>query len=116
MRPPEPGIHLPSQQTLRLGYGTRLTLDIRRGRLFGLLGPNGSGKTEEAPCFGQYQQLTNMVRHEPGRFEIDRHFELLRNAGFSHPISLAHFEPNIEDPKGSENHACIFCRSVTGAD
>jgi SAM-dependent methyltransferase len=46
--------------------------------------------------------------YEPGRFEIDRHFELLRNAGFSDPKSLAHLEPNIEDPKGFQNYACIL--------
>jgi SAM-dependent methyltransferase len=46
--------------------------------------------------------------YEPGRFEIDRHFELLREAGFSDPRSLAHFEPNIVDPKGFENYACIM--------
>ena len=44
---------------------------------------------------------------EAGRFELDRHFELLRSAGFSDPVSLAHLEANIEDPKGSENYACI---------
>lgn len=46
--------------------------------------------------------------YEPGRFEIDRHFELLRGAGFSNPRSLAHLEPNIKDPKGFENYACIL--------
>ena len=45
---------------------------------------------------------------EPGRFAIGRHIELLRQAGFSDPKSLAHFEPNIEDPKGHENYACLF--------
>jgi hypothetical protein len=45
--------------------------------------------------------------YEPGRFEIGRHLELLRKAGFAHPRSLAHFEPNIADPKGFENYACI---------
>jgi SAM-dependent methyltransferase len=45
---------------------------------------------------------------EPGRFEIDRHFKLLRDAGFSSPKSLAHLEPNIQDPKGFENYACIL--------
>jgi len=44
---------------------------------------------------------------EGGRFEIHRHLELLRNAGFSGPKALEHFEPNIEDPKGFENYACI---------
>ena len=46
-------------------------------------------------------------KFEAGRFEIERHFELLRSAGFSNPMSLAHLEPNIEDPKGFENYACI---------
>jgi len=46
--------------------------------------------------------------YEPGRFAIDRHLELLRDAGFSNPKSLAHFEPNIKDPKGHENYACIL--------
>jgi SAM-dependent methyltransferase len=45
--------------------------------------------------------------YEPGRFAIDRHLELLRGAGFSAPKCLEHFEPNIEDPKGSENYACF---------
>ena len=45
--------------------------------------------------------------YEPGRFEIGRHFELLRRAGFSNPASLAHFEPNIVDPTGSQNYACL---------
>lgn len=46
--------------------------------------------------------------YEAGRFEIARHLELLREAGFSNPGSLAHLEPNIEDPKGHENYACIL--------
>jgi SAM-dependent methyltransferase len=45
--------------------------------------------------------------YEPGRFEIDRHFELLRKAGFSHPKSLAHLEPNIESPTSAQNYACL---------
>jgi SAM-dependent methyltransferase len=46
--------------------------------------------------------------YEPGRFAIGRHLELLRHAGFSDPKSLAHFEPNIANPKGFENYACIL--------
>ncbi len=45
--------------------------------------------------------------YEPGRFEISRHFELLRQAGFSDPKSLAHLEPNIEKPTAAENYACL---------
>ena len=45
--------------------------------------------------------------YEPGRFEIERHFELLRNAGFSYPKSLAHFEPNTQTPTAAENYACL---------
>ena len=45
--------------------------------------------------------------YEPGRFEIHRHIELLRRAGFSAPKSLAHLEPNIENPTTAENYACL---------
>ena len=45
--------------------------------------------------------------YEPGRFEIGRHFELLRQVGFSDPKSLAHLEPNIESPSAAENYACL---------
>ena len=45
--------------------------------------------------------------YEPGRFEIRRHIELLRQAGFSDPKSLAHLEPNIESPTAAENYACL---------
>jgi SAM-dependent methyltransferase len=51
--------------------------------------------------------LGTTFEYEAGRFEIDRHLELLRNAGFSNPSCLAHFEANIDDPKGFENYACI---------
>jgi SAM-dependent methyltransferase len=45
--------------------------------------------------------------YEPGRFEIGRHIELLHQAGFSDPKSLAHLEPNIENPTAAENYACL---------
>jgi SAM-dependent methyltransferase len=46
--------------------------------------------------------------YEAGRFTIDRHLELLRAAGFSDPRSLAHLEPNIDNPQGHENYACLL--------
>ena len=45
--------------------------------------------------------------YEPGRFEVGRHLELLRNAGFSDPQSLAHFEQNLKDPTSAQNYACL---------
>ena len=45
--------------------------------------------------------------YEPGRFEIGRHIELLRQARFSDPKSLAHLELNIESPTAAENYACL---------
>jgi SAM-dependent methyltransferase len=45
--------------------------------------------------------------YEPGRFEIGRHLELLRVAGFADPRSLAHLEPNIENPTSAQNYACL---------
>jgi SAM-dependent methyltransferase len=45
--------------------------------------------------------------YEPGRFEIARHLELLRKVGFSEARSLAHLEPNIENPTAAQNYACL---------
>jgi hypothetical protein len=45
--------------------------------------------------------------HEPGRFEIERHFELLCKAGFADPKSVAEFEVNIESPTAAQNYACL---------
>lgn len=45
--------------------------------------------------------------YEPGRFEIDSHLELLGRAGFAEPVSLAHFELEIEHPTAAQNYACL---------
>ena len=45
--------------------------------------------------------------YEPGRFEVSRHLELLRKAGFSDPKSLAYLELNLKDPTPAENYACL---------
>jgi SAM-dependent methyltransferase len=45
--------------------------------------------------------------YEPGRFEINRHLDLLREAGFRNPDSIAHLEPNIENPTTAQNYACL---------
>jgi SAM-dependent methyltransferase len=45
--------------------------------------------------------------YEPGRFEVRRHIELLRNAGFSDPKSLAYLEQNLKDPTPAQNYACL---------
>ncbi len=45
--------------------------------------------------------------YEPGRFEIGRHIELLRKAGFSDPKSLAQFEHNLDNPTAAQNYACL---------
>jgi SAM-dependent methyltransferase len=44
---------------------------------------------------------------EPGRFEIGRHLELLRAAGFADPRSLVHLEANTENPTPAQNYACL---------
>jgi ABC-2 type transport system ATP-binding protein len=46
-----------SVQDLRVRYGAtvavdRISLDIRRGEIFGILGPNGAGKTTTVECIG----------------------------------------------------------------
>jgi len=46
--------------------------------------------------------------YEAGRFEIGRHLELLRHAGFQNPASLALYEHNIENPTSAQNYACLM--------
>jgi SAM-dependent methyltransferase len=48
--------------------------------------------------------------YEPGRFEIARHLDLLREAGFKNPTSLFHFEREIEQPTAAQNYACLVAR------
>jgi SAM-dependent methyltransferase len=46
--------------------------------------------------------------YEPGRFEISRHLELLREAGFRNPTLLAEFEQEIDNPTAAQNYACLM--------
>jgi SAM-dependent methyltransferase len=46
--------------------------------------------------------------YEPGRFEVDRHLDLLRLAGFQNPKSLALFEHNLDSPTAAQNYACLI--------
>jgi len=46
--------------------------------------------------------------YEPGRFEVSRHLDLLRQAGFRNPILLADFERNIDSPTAAQNYACLM--------
>jgi SAM-dependent methyltransferase len=45
--------------------------------------------------------------YEAGRFEIGRHLDLLRQAGFADPESLQHFEPELITPTAAQNYACL---------
>jgi len=49
--------------------------------------------------------------YEPGRFTIARHLDLLREAGFTHPASLHHFELETERPTAAQNYACLVAPS-----
>ena len=46
--------------------------------------------------------------YEPGRFEVARHLELLRRAGFNEPALLALFEHNLDHPTSAQNYACLI--------
>ena len=46
--------------------------------------------------------------YEPGRFEVDRHLDLLRLAGFQNPKSLALFEHNLDSPTAAQNYAYLI--------
>ena len=47
---------------------------------------------------------------EPGRFEVARHLELLREAGFAEPASLHHFEHVVDKPTAAQNYVCLAAR------
>jgi hypothetical protein len=46
--------------------------------------------------------------YEPGRFEVGRHLELLGQAGFKEPASLAMFEHNLDHPTAAQDYACLI--------
>lgn len=46
--------------------------------------------------------------YEAGRFEVARHLDLLRQAGFARPSVLQHFEPEIDNPTAAQNYACLL--------
>ena len=45
--------------------------------------------------------------YEPGRFEIEKHVEILRRTGFNAPECLALFEEEHESPTAAQNYACL---------
>jgi SAM-dependent methyltransferase len=45
--------------------------------------------------------------YEAGRFEVTRHLELLRQAGFADPTCLQRFEVEIPTPTAAQNYACL---------
>lgn len=46
--------------------------------------------------------------YEAGRFEVHQHLQLLRQAGFENPSSLALFEHNLDNPTAAQNYACLM--------
>ncbi|NOG72756.1 trans-aconitate 2-methyltransferase [Roseicella sp. DB1501] len=46
--------------------------------------------------------------YEAGRFEVAGHLDLLRQAGFTDPRSLQHFEIEIDNPTAAQNYACLL--------
>lgn len=79
---------------LRVRYGQHLavddlSLDVRRGELFGFLGPNGAGKTTTI------RTLTGMLRYESGRVEV---------AGHALPDQLHHAKRRFGYVPDTENH------------
>jgi len=47
---------------------------------------------------------------EPGRFEVSRHLELLRSAGFARCACLERFEVKIKSPTPAQNYALLAGR------
>ena len=47
---------------------------------------------------------------EGGRFPVEKHLELLGNAGFASVSCLSIFEEEIQNPTAAQNYACILAR------
>jgi SAM-dependent methyltransferase len=47
------------------------------------------------------------LEFEPGRFQISRHLEMLRNIGFRNSECLILLEEEIETPTSAQNYACF---------
>lgn len=46
--------------------------------------------------------------YEPGRFEIERHLDLLAEAGFAESSCLMTLEQELEAPTAAQNYACLL--------
>ncbi len=47
------------------------------------------------------------LEYEGGRFEVSKHLELLRQAGFTKPECVELFEIETEAPTAAQNYACL---------
>ncbi len=48
--------------------------------------------------------------YEGGRIRPSEHLDLLREAGFQHPVCLEEFEKSVENPTTANNYACFMAR------
>jgi len=48
-----------------------------------------------------------IYEYEPGRFEIVKHIELMRDVGFKKAECLIVLEEEIESPTAAQNYACL---------
>lgn len=82
--------------------GSRSAVAAVYGRCHSALAPGGvlvNGDFVEPEGTG--------YEYEPGRFPSAAHLDCLEAAGFSNPLCLAHFEPNVVDPTAAQNYACF---------
>jgi hypothetical protein len=47
------------------------------------------------------------LRFGAGRFFVAKHLELLSSIGFSNACCLSQFEEETDNPKPSQNYACV---------
>ena len=116
--PKAAGIHPPDQseimirvEGLRFQYGQRvalqdLTLSVARGELFGLLGPNGSGKTTF------FRILSTALRPAAGTAAIDGHDLVQNPAAARHRLGVAFQSPSLDGKLSVEEnlryHAYLY--------
>jgi ABC-2 type transport system ATP-binding protein len=104
---------------LAVGYGTRtavdgVTLDVRRGEIFGLLGPNGAGKTSTLSA------IEGLLKPRGGTVTVDG-IDLQREpsearARLGVQLQASSFQPELTIEEIARLYAGLYGLSLTRAD